>query len=70
MLKDFFGRFLTEHQFNAVDGTAGGITVLTLFQFLPYVTAALAAVWWGLRIYVMLRDEIFKKDKDANVKLD
>lgn len=55
---------VNDHHFNAVDGSAIGISGLALYQWLPHISAGLSVVWLGLRIYVLIRDEILKrKDK-------
>ena len=60
---DFFQRLINDHSFNIGVGTAGGITIASLMQVLPHVSAVLSVVWLGLRIYVLVRDEVFKKGK-------
>lgn len=56
-------KLIHDHSFNAVDGTAVGVTLLSFAQLLPYISAGLSAIWVGLRIYLLIRDEFLKKDK-------
>lgn len=52
---------VTDHQFNAFDGSAIGITGFALLQWLPYISAGLSVIWMGLRVYILIRDEILNK---------
>jgi hypothetical protein len=56
-----FLKLVNDHSFNPIDGGAAGIGLLTLVKWLPEVSAGLSIVWVALRIYVLVRDEIFKK---------
>lgn len=59
--KDAIVNFINDHQFNHVDGTAMGVGILSLFKYLPEISAGLSAVWVALRIYVLIRDEIINR---------
>jgi hypothetical protein len=61
---------VSDHNINEADMVAGGITLVTLLEYLPLVSAGLTAVWVALRIYVLVRDDIFKKGKDGNQRND
>jgi hypothetical protein len=62
----FFHKFINDHSMNAVDAGAGGITLAAFFQFIPTVSAFLSAVWLGLRIYVLIRDEVIGKKRSTD----
>lgn len=52
---------------NVGDAMAVGVSIASIAQFLPYISAALSALWVALRIYITVRDDLFKKDKpDGN----
>lgn len=52
---------LHNHSFNSLDGTAVTVSVLSLMQWLPALSAALSCVWVALRIYILMRDQLFQK---------
>jgi hypothetical protein len=54
-------KWITDHNFNVGDGTAIGVGLLSLLQYLPYVSAALSVIWVSLRIWILIRDEIINK---------
>lgn len=60
-MKDIIVKFLNDHQFNSVDGTAIGVGVLSMFKYLPEISAGLSAIWVALRIYILIRDEILNR---------
>lgn len=53
---------------NIGDAAALGISIASIIEYIPVVSAALSVVWVALRIYVTIRDDVFKKKekKDAN----
>lgn len=60
-MKEQLAKALTEHGATPLDVGAAGITVAAIFQWLPAISAALTIVWVALRIYIAVRDELFKK---------
>lgn len=56
-------KWITDHNFNAGDGAAIGVGLLSILQWLPYISAGLSAVWVALRIYILFRDEILNRKK-------
>lgn len=61
-----FIKLVNDQRFNAVDVSAAGVGVMTMAQWLPWVSAGLSAVWVALRIYVLVRDEIINHKVNKN----
>lgn len=60
-IKEYIIRVATENQINGVDVGAGSAGILAWLKWAPDVAGAFTVLWLGLRIYIALRDEIFKK---------
>jgi hypothetical protein len=62
-MKDTLIKFVNDHSFNPVDGGALGVGILGILKYLPEISAGLSAVWVLLRIFILLRDEVFGRKK-------
>lgn len=70
-MKEYLIQVLHDTSTNRMDGVAGALTIASLFKWLPEISAGLSIVWLGLRIFVLIRDEILnRKPKDGNKQLD
>lgn len=45
----------------AFDWAALGVTVATVFKFMPQIAAAFTVVWTGLRIYDWVADKLARR---------
>lgn len=53
-----------DQNMNWLDKGTIGATVLAFANWLPHVITLLIVIWWILRIYILVRDEVLKKKKD------
>lgn len=69
-MKEVFYKLINDNHFNAADGSAISVGILSWAKYLPEVSAGLSVVWLIIRIFVSLRDDVFKKKrgKDGDVK--
>jgi hypothetical protein len=67
-LTNLFHKLVHDTAFNVGDGAAGGITVATIINILPTISAVLSIIWVAIRIYVSIRDDILERKKDGNLK--
>lgn len=60
----YLWNLINDSSMNRGDAGAGGIMLASCINALPTISVLLTIVWVGLRIYVLVRDEILhKKDK-------
>lgn len=62
-MKDYFSNLIHKTTFNEADGSAAAIGILGVMEFLPEISAGLSAIWVALRIYIVIRDELFREEK-------
>lgn len=62
---DYFVKLVNDPTFNKGDAGAGGIMLASVVNALPTVSCALTIIWVGLRIYVSIRDDFFKKENKS-----
>jgi hypothetical protein len=63
----YLWNLINDPSINKGDAGAGGIMLASIINALPTVSAVLTIIWVALRIYVSLRDEVFKKgNKSGN----
>jgi hypothetical protein len=65
-LKNSFIQIATEHQINPIDGGAAGVGILTWLKAIPDLVGLVTLVWFCLRIYIIVRDEILNKKKEKD----
>lgn len=63
---DYIFKFIKHPTTSVVDVSAGGVGVAAYLQLLPSISAGLTIIWIGLRIYILIRDQIIKGHKDGD----
>lgn len=65
MIDELF-KFIKHPTTNVVDLSAGGVGVAAYLQMLPSISVGLTIVWMGLRIYILIRDQIMNRKNDGD----
>ena len=56
-------QWIADQHMNWVDKGTIGATVLAFANWLPHLVTLLIVVWWSLRIWILVRDEILDTKK-------